>query len=215
MGKWSEGHGRLRRWDSPLPASPRRWPSRVGCSFHPSRSERIYCLQTTWRRWHAACVWCGKPPYIGKMKRIYNEMCNVVSIPLKEAQFGSFLNSRLWIIQSLYCFTAKKSTLNLKRHTNSSYMLCLASKISWCHWPAAVGILGEDADGFVKAGGHKLLPGGRIIHIQHSRDVVHVHHDWLLQIPHVIRVQAAEKTHVNTWRKALRAHKGHTSSTHL
>ncbi len=53
-------------------------------------------------------------------------------------------------------------------------------------------VLGEDADGFVKTGRYKLLPGGRIVNIQHRRDMVHVHRDWPVQVPHVICVEADE-----------------------
>lgn len=51
-------------------------------------------------------------------------------------------------------------------------------------------IFGKDADGFVEAGRHKLLPSRGIVDIQHSGDVVHVHHDRPLEEPHVVCVQA-------------------------
>lgn len=56
-------------------------------------------------------------------------------------------------------------------------------------------ILGEDTDGLVKTSRYKLLSSGRIVNIKHSRDVVHVHCDRLLQVPHVVCVQADEKRH--------------------
>lgn len=57
-------------------------------------------------------------------------------------------------------------------------------------------VLGEDTDGFVKTGGHKLLPSGGIVDIEHRRHVVHVHCDWLVQVSHVIRVETGEtETH--------------------
>lgn len=58
-----------------------------------------------------------------------------------------------------------------------------------CHQPAVAPIFGEDADGFVKTGRHKLLSCRRIVHIQHCRDVVHVHCERPFQAPHVVCVQ--------------------------
>lgn len=51
-------------------------------------------------------------------------------------------------------------------------------------------VFGKDANSFVKTGRHKLLPSRRIVDIEHGGDVVHVHHDWPFQVPHVISVQA-------------------------
>lgn len=53
-------------------------------------------------------------------------------------------------------------------------------------------ILREDADSFVKTGRYELFPSGRIVNIQHCRDMVHVHCDWPFQVSHVICVQADE-----------------------
>lgn len=126
-------------------------------------------------------------------------------------------------------FTAKK--LNVFDMTSSIYhnLCCLLLTLrqisnffystlqdSWCHSPAAVAILREDADGFVKAGRNKLLPCGGVIHIEHSRDMVHVHQDWPFQVPHVIRVQTGEKTNIKNEVKQLeRTHTELTCSPHL
>lgn len=54
-------------------------------------------------------------------------------------------------------------------------------------------LFGEDADSFVKTGRHKLLPSGRIVNIQHCRDMVHVHRHWPVQVPHVVCVETDER----------------------
>lgn len=63
--------------------------------------------------------------------------------------------------------------------------------------PAACRVFGEDADGLVEAGGDELPSGGRVVDVQHGGDVVHVHFDGILQIPHVVCVQASESTGSN------------------
>lgn len=54
-------------------------------------------------------------------------------------------------------------------------------------------VLGEDADAFVEAGGDELAASGGVVHVQHRGHVVHVDRDGLLQVPHVVRVQATGK----------------------
>lgn len=63
--------------------------------------------------------------------------------------------------------------------------------------PAACRVFGEDADGLVEAGGDKLPSGGRVVDVQHGGDMVHVHFDGILQMPHVVCVQASESTGSN------------------
>lgn len=58
-----------------------------------------------------------------------------------------------------------------------------------CYQPAVASIFGKDADGFVKTCRHKLLSSWGIVDVEHSGDMVHVHHDWPAQGPHVICVQ--------------------------
>ena len=55
--------------------------------------------------------------------------------------------------------------------------------------PASSTVATVNPDRFIKTSSHKFLTRGRIVHVQYSWNMVHVHVDWLVKTTNIKRVQ--------------------------